>query len=114
MEDGVVYKGFSLGEKLSAKRTDEGQPCRCSPFVGRGDKRASHPALRGHLPPRGKAWNQSFGRRCAFSSAGRRAMYRMTAQTVESSELTSVTPLVILVTTETNSAGWPKMYRLRK
>ena len=56
----------------------------------------------------------SFGSRCAFSSAGRRAMYRMTAQTVESSELTSVTPLVILVTTETNSAGWPKMYRLRK
>ena len=41
-------------------------------------------------------------------------MYRTTAQTVESRELTSVTPLAILVTTETNSAGWPKMYRLRK
>ena len=39
---------------------------------------------------------------------------KVTAQTVESRELTSVTPLAILVTTETNSAGWPKMYRLRK
>ena len=47
----------------------------------------------------------SFGSRCAFSSAGRRAMYRITAQTVDSNELTSVTPLAILVTTETNSAG---------
>ena len=66
-------------------------------------------------PLGGRLWeNHSFGSRCAFSRAGRRAMYRTTAQTVESRELTSVTPLAILVTTETNSAGWPKMYRLRK
>ena len=32
-----------------------------------------------------------------------------TAQTVDSSELTRVTPLEILVTTLTNSAGWPKI-----
>ena len=47
----------------------------------------------------------SFGNRCAFSSAGRSARYKSTAHTVDSSELTSVTPLAILVTTEAISAG---------
>ena len=47
----------------------------------------------------------SFGSRCAFSSAGRSARYKSTAHTVDSSELTSVTPLAILVTTEAISAG---------
>mgnify|MGYP000168665047 FL=1 len=43
--------------RLSAKRTDEGQPCRYSPFVFDCGKAAPHPALRGHLPPWGKARN---------------------------------------------------------
>ena len=47
----------------------------------------------------------SFGSRCAFSSAGRSARYKSTAHTVDNSELTSVTPLAILVTTEAISAG---------
>ncbi len=101
--------------KLAAKRTDEGGVCQRYPLTG---NIVSFPLIRpcgATFPPGGRLWeNHSFGSRCAFSRAGRRAMYRTTAQTVESRELTSVTPLAILVTTETNSAGWPKMYRLRK
>ena len=40
--------------KLSAKRTDEGRPCRDCLFTGLCGTRAPHPALRGHLfPPLG-------------------------------------------------------------
>ena len=128
-------KGFPIWGKLSAKRTDEGKAYvaaiktgnkanfplirRCgATFSLRAKSRLrrlrSDTRLRAQ-PLGGRLWeNHSFGSRCAFSRAGRRAMYRTTAQTVESRELTSVTPLAILVTTETNSAGWPKMYRLRK
>ena len=42
------------------KRTDEGQLRRCRPQTGSIGKRGPHPALRGHLPPRGKAWRYLF------------------------------------------------------
>ena len=69
MEDGVVYKGFSLRGcarrrvsernrrrrllarrlKLSAKRTDEGGVCQQYPFTVCIRQLPPHPALRGHL-----------------------------------------------------------------
>ena len=39
--------------KLSAKRTDEGQTCHCSPLMGYNRRLAPHPALRGYLPTQG-------------------------------------------------------------
>ena len=49
--------GFPLGGSCQRPRplTDEGQPCRCRPLSGCRGTRAPHPALRGCLPPRGKA-----------------------------------------------------------
>ena len=52
----LIHICFPPWGKLSAKRTDEGQPCHCSPLMGYNRRLAPHPALRGHLPPpRGKA-----------------------------------------------------------
>ena len=44
-------KGFPPRGKLSAKRTDEGRPCRDCLYTGLCGTRAPHPALRGHLSP---------------------------------------------------------------
>ena len=48
--------GFPFGGSSQWPRplTDEGQVCRSHPFAGSYNKRAPHPALRGHLPPRGR------------------------------------------------------------
>ena len=110
-------KGFPLLGTLSPQVTDEGAPCGHVPLIRRVPR---------HLLPKGKGFpviqkrsrcfaqrllflvfgsGYSFGSRCAFSSAGRSARYKSTAHTVDSSELTSVTPLAILVTTEAISAG---------
>ena len=51
---GPLIKASPWG-KLSAKRTDEGQPCHCSPLMGYNRRLAPHPALQGHLSPGGKA-----------------------------------------------------------
>ena len=44
--------------KLSAARplTDEGEPSCCKQFPGSDGKPAPHPALRGHLPPKGEGF----------------------------------------------------------
>ena len=107
-----------LWGKLSPQVTDEGAISGHFPLIRRVPR---------HLPPTGEGFSivqkgaaalrsgsffiwlfgsgYSFGSRCAFSSAGRSARYKSTAHTVDSSELTSVTPLAILVTTEAISAG---------
>ena len=54
------------------------------------------------------------GQQVGFFQRRAQGQVRITAQTVDSSELISVTPLAILVKTEAISAGWPKMKRLRK
>ena len=41
--------------KLSAKQTDAGQACQCSPLSGSHGKSAPHPALRATFPQKGKA-----------------------------------------------------------
>ena len=50
--------GFPRGGSCQRPRplTDEGQTCRYDPYTGCRGKLSPHPALRGHLPPRGKAW----------------------------------------------------------
>ena len=50
--------GFPYGGSCQWPRplTDEGQVYHSHPFAGSYNKPAPHPALRGHLPPRGKAW----------------------------------------------------------
>ena len=50
---GPLIKASPPWGKLSAKRTDEGQPCHCSPLMGYNRRLAPHPALRGHFPPPG-------------------------------------------------------------
>ena len=49
--------GFPLGGSCQRPRplTDEGQPCHYYPFTACRGKLSPHPALRGHLPPKGKA-----------------------------------------------------------
>ena len=108
--------GFPLWGKLSPQVTDEGATSGHLPLIRRVPR---------HLLPKGEGFpvvqkgaaaqgsgsffhfvfGYSFGSRCAFSSAGRSARYKSTAHTVDSSELTSVTPLAILVTTVAISAG---------
>ena len=53
--------GFPFGGSCQWPRplTDEGQVCHSHPFAGSYNKLAPHPALRGHLPPRGKAFTSS-------------------------------------------------------
>ena len=48
--------GFPFGGSCQWPRppTDEGQVCHSHPFAGSCNKRAPHPALRGHLPPLGE------------------------------------------------------------
>ena len=50
-------KGFPRGGSCQRPRplTDEGEPCHYCPQIGYCGKAAPHPALRGHLPPKGKA-----------------------------------------------------------
>ena len=57
--------GFPLGGSCQRPRplTDEGQPCHYYPFTACRGKPAPHPALRGHLPPKGKA----FGGQSSFA-----------------------------------------------
>ena len=48
--------GFPFGGSCQWPRplTDEGQVCHSHPFAGSYNKRAPHPALRGHLPQGGR------------------------------------------------------------
>ena len=49
-----------MGGEKSCQRlrplTDEGEPSRCKQFPGSDGKPAPHPALRGHLPPKGEGF----------------------------------------------------------
>ena len=61
--------GFPFGGSCQWPRppTDEGQVCHSHPFAGSCNKRAPHPALRGHLPPLGEG--SSCRKRCVHPLA---------------------------------------------
>ena len=56
-----MARGFPLGGSCQRPRplTDEGEVCHDNPGTGNRGERPPHPALRGHLLPRGKAGNHS-------------------------------------------------------
>ena len=55
-----LYAGKASPKGGSCQRprplTDEGQVCHGNPETGNRGELAPHPALRGHLPPQGKAF----------------------------------------------------------
>ena len=73
-----MMSGFPLGGSCQRPRplTDEGEVCHGNPGTGKRGELAPHPALRGHLPPRGKAF---WGKPVRFPPRGKAGNHSTTS-----------------------------------